>query len=95
MLFRSKTVRYVYNKDGSLKEEQIMGASTYKMRPKTIYYNPADGDPTTWVNGVPPQPATTPSTGENTTPSTPAETPATETPAETGGTETPAQDAQG
>ncbi len=92
---KAKTVRYVYNKNGSLKEEQIMGASTYKMRPKTIYYNPADGDPTTWVNGVPPQPATTPSTGENTTPSTPAETPATETPAETGGTETPAQDAQG
>ena len=92
---KAKTVRYVYNKYGSLKEEQIMGASTYKMRPKTIYYNPADGDPTTWVNGVPPQPATTPSTGENTTPSTPAETPATETPAETGGTETPAQDAQG
>ena len=92
---KAKPVRYVYNKDGSLKEEQIMGASTYKMRPKTIYYNPADGDPTTWVNGVPPQPATTPSTGENTTPSTPAETPATETPAETGGTETPAQDAQG
>ena len=92
---KAKTVRYVYNKDGSLKEEQIMGASTYKMRPKTIYYNPADGDPTTWVNGVPPQPATTPSTGENTPPSTPAETPATETPAETGGTETPAQDAQG
>lgn len=92
---KAKTVRYVYNKDGSLKEEQTMGASTYKMRPKTIYYNPADGDPTTWVNGVPPQPATTPSTGENTTPSTPAETPATETPAETGGTETPAQDAQG
>ena len=92
---KAKTVRYVYNKDGSLKEEPIMGASTYKMRPKTIYYNPADGDPTTWVNGVPPQPATTPSTGENTTPSTPAETPATETPAETGGTETPAQDAQG
>ena len=92
---KAKTVRYVYNKDGSLKEEQTMGASTYKMRPKTIYYNPADGDPTTWVNGVPPQPPTTPSTGENTTPSTPAETPATETPAETGGTETPAQDAQG
>ena len=92
---KAKTVRYVYNKDGSLKEEQIMGASTYKMRPKTIYYNPADGDPTTCVNGVPPQLATTPSTGENTTPSTPAETPATETPAETGGTETPAQDAQG
>ena len=92
---KAKTVRYVYNKDGSLKEEQIMGASTYKMRPKTIYYNPADGDPTTWVNGVPPQPATTPSTGENTPPSPPAETPATETPAETGGTETPAQDAQG
>ena len=92
---KAKTVRYVYNKDGSLKEEQTMGASTYKMRPKTIYYNPADGDPTTWVNGVPPPPATTPSTGENTTPSTPAEAPATETPAETGGTETPAQDAQG
>ena len=29
-----------------------MGASTYKMRPKTIYYNPADGDPATWANGL-------------------------------------------
>ena len=92
---KAKTVRYVYNKDGSLKEEQIMGASTYKMRPKTIYYNPADGDPTTWVNGVAPQPPPPPPPGANPPPSTPAETPATETPAETGGTETPAQDAQG
>lgn len=33
-----------------------MTSSTYKMRPKTILYNPADGDPSTWVNGVPPQP---------------------------------------
>ena len=92
---KAKTVRYVYNKDGSLKEEQTMGASTYKMRPKTIYYNPADGDPTTWVNGVPPPPPTTPTTRANPTPTTPPQTPATETPAETGGTETPAQDAQG
>ena len=81
-----------------------MGASTYKMRPKTIYYNPVDGDPATWANGVPPQPSTPgggqtetkPSTGENTVP---AETPAPETPPQTGGetaggNEPPSQDLQ-
>lgn len=101
---KAKTVRYVYNKDGSLNQEQSMGTSTYKMRPKTIYYNPADGDPATWANGVPPQPSTPgggqtetkPSTGENTVP---AETPAPETPPQTGGetaggNEPPSQDLQ-
>ena len=39
-----------------------MGVSVYKMREKTILYNPADGDPSTWVNGQPPQPQTQPST---------------------------------
>jgi vancomycin resistance protein YoaR len=50
----AQTYRYVYDKDGNLLETQDMGISKYKMRPKTILYNPADGDPSTWPNGVPP-----------------------------------------
>ena len=42
-----------YDKDGNLLEKQDMGFSKYKMRPTTVLYNPADGDPSTWVNGVP------------------------------------------
>lgn len=53
---KAQTFRYVYEADGTLVEKQDMGVSKYKMRTKTVYYNPADGDPTTWVNGVPPQP---------------------------------------
>ena len=49
----AQTYRYIYDKDGNLLEKQDMGLSKYKMRPKTILYNPADGDPSTWVNGVP------------------------------------------
>ena len=52
----ASTYRYIYDKNGNLVEKQQMTSSTYKMRPKTILYNPADGDPSTWVNGVPPQP---------------------------------------
>ena len=75
----ASTYRYIYDKNGNLVEKQQMTSSTYKMRPKTILYNPADGDPSTWVNGVPPQPQTeTPATQ----PETPAET-TEETPAET------------
>ena len=48
--------RYVYEKDGTLVEKQNMGLSKYKMRPETVYYNPLDGDPATWVDGKPPQP---------------------------------------
>lgn len=53
---KAQTYRYVYESDGTLVEKQDMGVSKYKMRTKTVYYNPADGDPATWVNGVPPQP---------------------------------------
>lgn len=53
---KASTYRYIYDKDGSLLEKQEMGSSSYKMRPKTILYNPADGDPATWPNGVPPVP---------------------------------------
>ena len=60
----AQTYRYIYDKDGNLLEKQDMGFSRYKMRPKTILYNPADGDPATWVDGQPPQPGTTdPGTG--------------------------------
>lgn len=52
----AQTYRYIYDKNGNLLEKQNMGVSVYKMREKTILYNPADGDPSTWVNGQPPQP---------------------------------------
>ena len=54
----SQCYRYIYEKNGTLVEKQNMGVSKYKMRPETVYYNPLDGDPTTWVNGVPPKPVT-------------------------------------
>ena len=58
---KAHTWRTVYEKDGTKVETQDMGGSTYKMRPHTYYYNPLDGDPTTWVNGVPPtDPSTVP-----------------------------------
>lgn len=47
------TYRYVYDKDGNQIDKQDMGSSKYKMRPNTYHYNPADGDPSTWVNGKP------------------------------------------
>ncbi len=47
--------RVIYEKDGTLVEKQDLGVSTYKMRPTTILYNPADGDPSTWVDRGPPQ----------------------------------------
>lgn len=47
------TYRYVYDKDGNEIARQDMGGSKYKMRPTTYHYNPADGDPETWVNGQP------------------------------------------
>ena len=63
----SQTYRYVYDKDGNLLEKQDMGFSKYKMRPKTILYNPADGDPSTWVDGKPPKPGETTDPGTGTT----------------------------
>ncbi len=50
----AQTYRYIYEKDGTLVEKQNMGVSRYKMRPETRFYNPQDGDPATWPNGVPP-----------------------------------------
>ena len=77
------TYRYVYDKDGNQIDKQDMGGSKYKMRPNTYYYNPADGDPSTWVNGQPPAP---PSADPGTT--TPAD-PGTTTPADPGTTTDP------
>ena len=59
---KAQTFRYIYEKDGTLVEKQDLGVSRYKMRPHTYYYNPADGDPATWVNGQPPQPTVDPGT---------------------------------
>ena len=49
----AQTYRYVYDGEDNLLEKQDMGVSVYRMRPRTILYNPADGDPATWVDGVP------------------------------------------
>ena len=51
---KARTYRYIYEKNGALVEKQDMGVSTYDMRPHLYYYNPLDGDPATWENGVPP-----------------------------------------
>ena len=51
-------------------KSRIWGRACDKMRPKTILYNPADGDPATWPNGVPPVQAPPPA---ETVPETPAE----------------------
>ena len=56
------TYRYIYDKDGNLLEKQDMGSSKYSMRPNLYHYNPADGDPSTWPDGKPPQPGTDPGT---------------------------------
>ena len=65
---KAQTYRYIYAEDGTLLEKQDMGVSSYKMRPTTILYNPADGDPS--------QPASTtePEVPETTTPETPSTT---------------------
>ena len=81
---KAHTYRTIYEADGTKLETQDMGGSTYKMRPHTYYYNPADGDPTTWVNGKPPaDPGTTAPVDPGTT--TPAD-PGTTTPADPGTT---------
>ena len=51
---KATVVRYVYDKNGNLVEKQNMRSSSYKMRPKTIRYNPADGNPANWPGGKPP-----------------------------------------
>ena len=50
----AQTYRTVYAADGSVLEKQDLGLSVYKMRPTVYHYNPADGDPSTWVGGQPP-----------------------------------------
>ena len=42
---KAQTYRYIYAEDGTLLEKQDMGSGSYKMRPTTILYNPADGTP--------------------------------------------------
>ena len=68
---KAQVYRTIYEADGTKVESENMGVSRYKMRPHLYRYNPLDGDPATWVNGVPPQPA--PVTPVE--PETPAETP--------------------
>ena len=81
----ARTYRYISDKDGNQIDKQDMGGSKYKMRPTTYHYNPADGDPATWVNG---QPGTTAPTDPGT-----AVDPGTTTPPPTDpGTTTPPVD---
>lgn len=54
---KAQVYRTIYEADGTKVEVENMGVSRYKMRPNLYRYNPLDGDPATWVNGVPPQPA--------------------------------------
>ena len=60
---KAQTYRYIYAEDGThCAEKQDMGVSSYKMRPTTILYNPADGDPSQPAS-KPETPATDPGTG--------------------------------
>ena len=52
----ARTYRYIYDRDGDLLDKQDMGISKYNMRPNSYHYNPADGDPSTWVDGKPAAP---------------------------------------
>ena len=54
---KAQVTRTIYEADGTVVEQQNMGVSRYKMRPHLYHYNPLDGDPASWPNGVPPQPA--------------------------------------
>ena len=53
---KAQVTRTIYEADGTVVEQQDMGVSRYKMRPHLYHYNPLDGDPATWPNGMPPQP---------------------------------------
>lgn len=89
---KAHTYRTIREADGTVVEKQDMGSSSYSMRPHTYYYNPADGDPSTWVNGKPPaDPSTTvPTDPGTTTPNDPGTTtpndPGTTTPNDPGTT---------
>ncbi len=54
---KAQVTRTIYNADGTVAETQDLGVSRYKMRPNLYRYNPLDGDPATWPDGKPPQPA--------------------------------------
>ena len=95
---KAQTYRYIYAKDGTLLEKENLGVSSYKMRPTTILYNPADGDPSKPAS-KPETPTTqpeTPTTQPETlttqpeTPTTQPETPTTQPEAPTTQPETPA-----
>ncbi len=85
---KARTYRTICEADGTVVEKQNLGVSSYKMRTRIYYYNPADGDPNTWVNGKPPAAVTepTPPTDPGTT--NPAD-PGTTTPADPGTTVDP------
>lgn len=68
---KARTYRTVYEADGTQVERQDLGVSSYKMRPNTYFYNPEDGDPETWVNGVPPVDPGTAAPPETGTPAVP------------------------
>ena len=51
---KARTYRTIYEADGTKVVTEDLGVSKYKMRPEIVYYNPLDGEPTTWVNGKPP-----------------------------------------
>lgn len=74
---KARAYRTIYEADGTVVEKQDLGVSTYKMRPNTYFYNPADGDPSTWVDGKPPAP---PSTDPGTATDPGTSDPGTETP---------------
>lgn len=57
---KAQTFRYIYEQDGTLVEKQDLGVSKYDMRPHLYHYNPLDGNPATWPDGVPPKPQVAP-----------------------------------
>ena len=87
---KAQVTRTIYESDGTVVEKQNMGVSRYKMRPHLYHYNPLDGDPATWPDGVPPKPVpVTPvvpeppaETTQPTVPEVPAETTQPTAPAE-------------
>ena len=74
---KAHTYRTICEADGTVVEKQDMGVSKYKMRTRIYYYNPDDGDPTTWVGGKPPAPV---DPGTTTPPDPGVTDPGTETP---------------
>ncbi|MEA4934927.1 MAG: VanW family protein [Lawsonibacter sp.] len=88
---KAHTYRNIYEKSGTLVEKQDMGGSKYDMRPSLYHYNPLDGDPSTWVDGVPPKPTvgTVEDEGTSVLPGTGEQTDGTGTESDTGAEEQP------